>query len=252
MRTVAERAAGEFVDVLPTKEEGIRINGVPATLETIRKADVRVDLQAGTRTFIVEHVLGPLRLCGVTAADIVGTADSWDFARPEHRFCYSTGAGPDAVVGHPAGLPNPGLAEAIERAGTASLDRGSRTTVNEPVSHSANGGEITLTPKEYGTGVDLSLEYRNASISLSVPPEGASARTIEDVTTATTPYLAPSPEEAVTHAVADVLSDVVVLGGIDDVAIEAELADAYHALTVGVARRADETNRIVEHTRTDE
>lgn len=251
MRTVSERAAGEFVEVRPSEGDGIQINGVPATLDNVQKADVRVDLESDTRAFVVEHVLGPIRLCGVRAADVVGIERSWDFARPEHRFCYSTDLGPEAVVGHPAGLPNPALAEAVTRVGTTPSAGGSRTTVDEPISYSVNGGEITLLPREYGAGVELSLEYQGASLAIDVPPEGAPADVRKDVTTSTTPYLAPNPDEAVTHSVADVVSDVVVLGGIDDVRIEAELAGAYHALTIGVARRADRSGSIIERTRSD-
>lgn len=246
MRTVPEPTDGAFVRVEPADEDGIRINGIPAGLETVQKADVRVDLAAAGRTFVVEHVLGPLRLCGVTAADVVGTEEAWDFARPEHRFCYSTDLGPEAVVGHPAGLPNPDLADAVQRVGTRHVEDTPRTTVSEGVSYAANDGTITVQPNEYAGGVELSLEYESASIDVEVPPEGASREVIEAVTNATTPYLAPDPEEAVTHAVADVVSDVVVLGGLDDVRIEAELAGAYHALTIGVARRAREEEAIVE------
>lgn len=257
MRTVAEPIDGAFVRVEPANDPGIRVNGIPATLDCVQKADVRVDLQANRgsslgsnqRAFVVEHVLGPLRLCGITAAEVVGIETSWDFARPEHRFCYSAGLGPDAVVGHPAGLPNPDLATAVQRTTVERTEAGVRRTVEEPVSYATNNGTITVAPREYDTGVELDVQYRDASLNVVVPPEGAAEDLIGSVTTATTPYLAPDAAEGATHAVADVLSDVVVLGGLDDVRIDAELGGDYHALTIGVARRAKQNGVRVEKER---
>lgn len=253
MRTVAEPVEGEYVRVEPSDEPGIRVNGIPATLDRVRKADVRVDLVASDRAapadraFVVEHVLGPLRLCGVTAANVVGTAAEWDFSRPEHRICYSRAGGPDAVVGHPAGLPNPALADAVAAAGTVADGRDRRrTTVAEPVSVETDDGSITVAPRPAGSGVALDLRYDGARFTADVPADGASRDVVEAVTTATTPYLAPEPEIAVTHAAADVLSDVVAIGGLDDVRIDADLGGAYHAMTVGVAERARDRGLVVE------
>lgn len=247
MRTVAEPAEGEFVRVEPADEPGVRVNGVPANLDHLRKADVRVDLVDGrSRSFVVEHVLGPLRLCGVTAANVFGTVEEWAFARPEHRICYSTDLGPDAVVGHPAGLPNPALADAVLAAGTERRGEERRRSVSEPVEFETNGGEITVTPREFGAGVELDLRYDGATFTADVPADGASEDVIEAITNSTTPYLAPDTETAVTHSAADVLSDVVEIGGLDDVRIEADLGGGYHALTIGVARAAYEQDLVVE------
>ena len=54
----------------------------------------------------------------------------------------------------------------------------------------------------------------------------------------TAPYLSPNDDEAVAHAVADLVSDIAVIGGFDDLVVEADLAGAYHALTIGAARKA--------------
>ncbi|MFP8955440.1 hypothetical protein ACLI4Y_01840 [Natrialbaceae archaeon A-CW3] len=252
MRTVTEPAEGEFVRIEPSDEPGIRINGIPATLEHVRKADVRVDLVdslegvSRNRAFVVEHVLGPLRLCGVTAANVVGIATEWDFTRPEHRICYSSERGPDAVVSHPAGLPNPALARAVADVGTERRGTERRSTVAEPISFETNGGEITVSPRDAGAGVELDLSYDGERFTAEVPADGAEPAVTEAITTSTTPYLAPDAAVAVTHSAADVLSDVVVIGGLDDVRIEADLGGAYHALTIGVAQRAHERDLVVE------
>ncbi|MFC7231761.1 hypothetical protein ACFQMM_10710 [Saliphagus sp. GCM10025308] len=251
MRTVAAPVEGEYVRVEPRSEPGIEVNGIPATLECVRKADVRVDLvepdaadTGDDRAFVVEHVLGPLRLCGVTAASVTGIAGEWDFSRPEHRFCYATTLGPDAVVSHPAGLPNPALARAVREVGTEPIDGEARATLSESVTRETDVGAITVSPAETGSGVSLDLEYDGARFGADVPHDGARGDVIEAITTATTPYLAPDAEVAVTHAAADVLSDVVVIGGLEDVHIEASLGGAYHAETIGIARRAREQGAV--------
>jgi UDP-3-O-acyl-N-acetylglucosamine deacetylase len=239
VRTVAAAVTASEVRIEPKETPGIEVNGVPADLDHVAKADVRVDLAAeGTRAFVVEHVLGPLGLHGVTAARIEGVVDEWDFVRPEHRFCYAAELPPSSVVGHPHGLPNPDLAEAVADVGVLGDER-TRTTVTEPVTHETHGGDITLEPREYGSGVRFEATYGDADLVAEVDPAGGSdPGLVADVTTATTPYLAPDDGEAVTHSIADLVSDVAVIGGFDDVAVEANLGGAYHALTVGVSRKA--------------
>ncbi|WP_135827580.1 hypothetical protein [Halorussus halobius] len=247
MRTLAEPVEGAEVRVEPKETPGIEVNGVPATVDYVAKADVRVDLADetcsdlldGTRSFVVEHVLGPLGLRGVTAAKVVGVREEWDFARPEHRFCYAAEMGPDSVVGHPAGLPNPALAEALGEVDLVESEPRPRRTVSEPVTFAAGGGEIELRPREYGAGVRFDVRLGDATITAEVDPQGDNDEAlIESVTNSTTPYLSPTDEEAVTHSIADLVSDLAVVGGFDDLAVEADLGDAYHALTVGAARTA--------------
>ncbi|WP_115864663.1 hypothetical protein [Halorussus litoreus] len=257
MRTVASPVEGTEVRVEPKQSPGIEVNGVPATVDYVGKADVRVDLVDetrsdlvdGTRSFVVEHVLGVLGLRGVTAANVVGTREEWDFARPEHRFCYAAEMDPGNVVGHAAGLPNPALAEALGEADLAAGDSQPRQTVTEPVTHAANGGEIELRPREHGAGVRFDVTYGDATIEAEVDPRADNdEELIESVMDSKTPYLSPSEEEAVTHSIVDLVSDVAVVGGFDDLVVEAELADAYHELTIGASCKAHE-NGLVERRR---
>ncbi|MFB6185806.1 MAG: hypothetical protein ABEI86_02925 [Halobacteriaceae archaeon] len=249
MRTINEPIEGTEVKIEPVDSPGIRINGVPATLDNVVKADVRVDLGRNQRSFVVEHVLGPLGLCGITAANITGIQDTWSFDRPEHRFCYSTDLGPDKVVGHPAGLPNPDLVEAINTVNTIESSGNGRVTVSDPVSYNVNDGEIELQPAEYGTGIDFDIRYEDATKRVSIDPRGENnPEIVESVTTSTTPFLTSDPEEAVTHAIADLTSDIAMLGGFDDLTVRATLGDAYHALTIGVARKAHDNDCIIEQT----
>jgi hypothetical protein len=252
VRTLAAPVVGSEVRVEPKPTPGIEINGVPADLEHVVKADVRVDLAAepgNERSFVVEHVLGPLGLRGVTAARVEGRVETWEFARPEHRFCYSTNLSPAHVVGHPRGLPNPDLATAIGDVGVDGVgsDTAARTTVSEPVTVEANGGRLSLRPRAYGTGIRFEASYGDASLTAEVDPAGATdEELIERVTTSTTPYLSPDDTEAVTHAIADLVSDVAVLGGFDDLLVEAGLGEAYHGITVGAAREAHREGVVVE------
>lgn len=253
MRTVAEPIEGTEVRVEPADSPGIEINGVPVSINSVSKADVRVDLvdravsvsADRTRSFVVEHALGPLGLQGVTAANVVGIRNEWDFARPEHRFCYSAKLSPACVVGHPAGLPNPRLSEALGRVELIERDPQPRETVSKPVSFSANGGDIKLCPREHGAGIRFKIKYGEADIVAEVDPRGETDETlIDSVTNSTTPYLSPNNGEAVTHAVADLVSDIAVIGGFDDLVVEADLTEAYHALTIGAAKKAHSSDSV--------
>lgn len=258
MRTVAEPVEGTEVRVEPADSRGIRVNGIPATLDAVGKADVRVDLVARSasasadrrRSFVVEHILGPLGLRGVTAAEVVGIRDQWDFARPEHRFCYAADMKPGSVGGHPAGLPNPALASALDDVEVVEDRTHTRETVTEPVSFSANGGHIELRPRAFGAGIRFEVRYGDATTVAEVDPRGRTDDSlINSVTNSTTPYLSPTDEEAVTHAIADLVSDVAVIGGFDDLVVEADLAGAYHALTIGVARKARSSGLVKRRSR---
>lgn len=247
MRTIEHAVEGTDVRVEPRDEPGILVNGVPADLDHVAKADVRVDLAetadssrtTATRSFVVEHALGPLGLRGITAANVVGLRDDWDFARPEHRFCYAADLGPERVVGHPAGLPNPDIAEALGDVEVVETRGGSRQTVSEPVAFEVNDGRIVLRPREFGTGVEFDVRFGETHLSAQVDPRGETDdELVEAVCTSTTPYLSPTEKEAVTHSVADLVSDLLVIGGFDDLHVEADLGGAYHALTIGAARTA--------------
>lgn len=248
MRTVAETVEGDWVRVEPASEPGIRVNGVPADINHVQKADVRVDLfgDAG-RSFVVEHVLGPLGLSGVTAAEVVGTATDWDFARPEHRFCHSRGDGPDRIVGHPAGLPNPAIAEGVADVGLETIDAVTRRTVAESVSVSRGDGQVTLRPRAHGTGVRFDVRFRGQRFVVNVDPAGeTNPNLVRAVTNSTTPFLTESPHEGIVHAVGDLVSDIPVLGGLHDLHVEAELSEAYHEVTVGATLKAHERGLVIE------
>ena len=249
MRTVAEPFEAESVAVAPAEEPGIRINGAPATVEAVRKADVRVDLlggEDGRRSFVVEHALAPLGLCGVTAAEVTGIETDWSFARPEHRFCYARGDDPAHVVGSPLGLPNPAVVEGVREVGVVG-EPSIRRTVAEPVTADTEGGTVTLRPRERGAGIRFEVSFRGESFVAEVDPAGdTDPELVDRVAAATTPFLTESAREGIVHSVADLVSDVAVIGGFEDLLVEADLGDAYHLATVGAARLAHERDVVVE------
>ncbi|MFB6112395.1 MAG: hypothetical protein ABEJ35_07670 [Halobacteriaceae archaeon] len=248
MRTVAAPVEAEWVRVEPADVRGITVNGIPATLEHVQKADVRVDLaDEGERAFVVEHVLGPLGLCGVTGARVVGTATAWDFARPEHRICYSRGDGPDRVVGHPAGLPNPEIAAGIAEVGVVTDGPVRRRTVTETVQVSHAAGELTLKPRARGQGLRFDVQLRGQRLGVEVDPAGETAASVVDaVSNSRTPYLTDSPHEGVVHSIADLVSDIAILGGLEDLVVTGELGEAYHAQTIGAAKAAHERGLVTD------
>ncbi len=249
MRTIAEPFEAGSVAVAPAEEPGIRVNGAPATVEAVRKADVRVDLlggEDGRRSFVVEHALAPLGLCGVTAAEVTGTETEWSFARPEHRFCYARGDDPSHVVGSPLGLPNPAVVEGVREVDVVG-EPSVRRTVAEPVTADNEGGTVTLRPRERGAGIRFEVSFRGESFVAEVDPAGETDPELVDrVAAATTPFLTESAREGIVHSVADLVSDVAVIGGFEDLLVEADLGDAYHLATVGAARLAHERDLVVE------
>jgi hypothetical protein len=150
------------------------------------------------------------------------------------------------VVGHPDGVPTPDLAAALGDVGLVG-ESSTRTTVSDPVTVGANGGRLAFRPRAYGAGIRFEVSYGEASITAEVDPLGETDEELIDrVTTSTTPFLSPDDAEAATHAVADLVSDVAVLGGFDDLVVEADLGDSYHALTVGAVREARDAGVVVE------
>lgn len=249
MRTLTRPVKGTEVRVEPATSPGIRINGIPATLDAVCKADRRVDLADDeARSFIVEHALAPLGLLGITAAEIVGRRDAWSFERPEHRFCYSTDLTPEHVVGHPAGLPNPAIVDAIDETTiTGTVDE--RRTISEAVEYTTETGHIRLAPASYGAGLQFDISLDTASFDCTIDPAASTAPAlVETISTATTPYLDPTPKEAIRHTIADLVADIGIVGGFDDLNVTATLGGAYHALTIGVARRARRLDRGVIQT----
>ena len=249
MRTIAEAVEGTQVRVEPAETPGITVNGIPATLDYVSKADVRVDLLDQTRSFVVEHVLGPLGLRGITAAEVSGIQSIWDFTRPEHRFCYSAEMSPQNVVGHPEGLPNPAIADALGTVRSIETNERTRTSVFEPVSLSNDHGEITIAPHEFGAGVQFNVRYGEATFECEVDPRSEnSSDLVESVTNSTTPYLSPTEDEAVVHSIADLVSDIAVIGGFDDLVVDADLVSGYHSLSIGVSQAARDKDLIDERS----
>jgi len=251
MRTVAEPFTAEEVRVEPRDTPGITVNGTPADVAHVQKADIRVDLADDHgRSYVVEHVLGPLGLCGVTAARVEGIREDWQFARVEDRICYSRGVGPQGVVGHPGGYPNPAIAEGVGTVGVETHGDAVRHTVAEPVTVTAGDGSLTVAPRERGAGVRFEVAFRGEELTAEVDPAGdTDPDLVAAVTGSQTPYLTEDPREGITHSIADLVSDVAVIGGLEDVLVEADLtgAEGYHRLTVGASRRAHAEDLVVEH-----
>lgn len=244
MRTVAEPVVGTEVRVDPAESDGIRINGIPVALDNAETV-FRVDLVGDdSRAFIVEHVLSVLGLSGITAAEVTGVRTEWDFARPEHRFCYSTGLEPSDVVGHPAGLHDPVLAEALRTTETVERGESARQTVSEPVEY--GDGALRLRPREYGAGLLIRNHHETGVKRFEVDPQSRDDEAvIKEIVTSTTPFLT-QREEGLTHWVGDLVSDIGVLGGFDDVVVDSY--DAGHDDTIGISRKAREEGVVVERS----
>ena len=122
-----------------------------------------------------------------------------------------------------------------------------RRTVAEAVTADNGGGAVTLRPRERGAGIRFEVSFRGESFVAEVDPAGdTDAGLVDRVAAATTPFLTESAREGIVHSVADLVSDVAVIGGFEDLVVEAELGEAYHLATVGAARLAHERDLVVE------
>lgn len=244
MRTVAEPVVGTEVRVEPADSDGITINGIPVTLDNAVPV-FRIDLvDDDSRTFIAEHVLSVLGMSGITAADVTGIRTEWDFSRPEHRFCYSTGLDPSNVVGHPAGLHNPVLVETLRTTEVVERGQEPRRTVSEPVEY--GDGAIRISPREYGSGLLLRNHHETGTKSFEVDPRSRDDEAVvKEIATSTTPFLT-QREEGLTHWIGDLVSDIGMIGGFDDLVVDS--FSAGHDDTIGVSRKAREEGVVVERS----
>lgn len=239
------------------KEPRIIINGVEATLENVVKYDARVDIRdpkSRKRCFLVEHVLGPLRLIGVTNALVSGVDREWNFLRPEHRFAYSIGLGPEVVVGEEDGRQRPALANLVDRLSEFVVKiecevykSVSREVHYENVDPFGYRGKIVLRPLKPNEGIILNITlFENSISNVLIGQEGLNDKfLLKQILQAQTPFLiGVRSREALLHAIGDVTSDIAGLGGLTDVEITAELNFFYHALTVGALKKSEFVKRV--------
>ncbi|WP_433633494.1 hypothetical protein [Halomicrococcus sp. NG-SE-24] len=243
MRTIAEPVVGSEVRVEPKETEGILINGIPAELGNAVPV-FRIDLvQDNDRTFIAEHVLSVLGMYGITAAKVTGITENWDFARPEHRFCYSENVGPEWAVGHPAGLHNPTLVEALRTTDIVETGETTRTSVSEPVE--CGDGAIRIAPRESGTGLLLRNHHQGEVLTFDIDPQSQTdGEIIREITSSTTPFLTPDSREGAIHWIGDMVSDIGIIGGFDDLVIDSY--EPGHNYTIGVSQKASDEGLVVQ------
>lgn len=238
--------------LLKFTEPRILINGVEAIPENAVKYDARVDImdpRSRKRCFLVEHVLGPLRLAGITNAEVVGTDKEWNFLRPEHRFAYSIGLEPGVVVGEEDGRQRPALADLLDKLNElvirieCDVYKSVAQEVNyENIDPFGYKGRITLKPLKPNEGIVLNVTlFSNSIEGVLIGEDGLKDRTLlKKILQAQTPFLIGlNTKEALLHAIGDVTADIVGLGGLTDVEITAELNFFYHALTVGAIKRSN-------------
>ncbi|MEM1510182.1 MAG: hypothetical protein QXW86_11830 [Saccharolobus sp.] len=254
LTTVKEPIRAGNILVMPfwkSREPKIIINEVEAVPENVVKYDARVDIKdpgSRKRCFLVEHVLGPLRLVGITNALVVGVDRKWNFLRPEHRFAYSIGLGPEVVVGEEDGRQRPALSDLVDKLGEliVKIECEVYKSVSEEVYYEnvdpfGYKGRIILKPLKPGEGIVLNVTLSENSIdNVLINQEGLKDKSLlKQILRAQTPFLIGiNTKEALLHAIGDVTADIVGLGGLTDVEIIAELNFFYHALTVGAIKKS--------------
>lgn len=244
MRTITDSVVGTEVRIDPSDTGEITINGISASLENARTL-FRVDLVSGdNRVFIAEHILSILGMHGVTSAEVTGINTDWDYARPEHRFARSTeNLTPENVVGHPKGLHDPVAEEGLREVKIVESGDEQRKTVTESIEYGDSA--IRIAPREKGEGLLLRNHNEGEVISFTVDPLSRSdIGNIKLISTSTTPFLGGTSREGATHWVGDMVSDIGVIGGFDDLVIDSYTAG--HDDTIGISRKAHKENKTVQ------
>lgn len=232
----------------PAGHAGIRVNDIPAVVASVAHHGTRVDLKQGaSMAFIVEHPLAMLGILGISSADITGTRTTWDFFRPADREALARGLDPRAVLGPADGSIGKGMFDEMVSAGTIETPVAPPgCTTTGPVAIDVPGGNrISFTPPGEGMqGLDVTIalgpvgpaRFHHGPHGILVDERGIDIR--RAVVEARSAAVVGPCDEALLHALGDVIADVVVLGGITDGTLDARLGLAYHRATIGLVKEA--------------
>jgi len=220
-----------YVEAFPGEGE-LEINCIPCSLEKVVRCDTRVDLEHNwERVFLVEHVLGCLKLAGVDSAQVFGTYRDYDLTREAFRDAKEMGMPPSSVLGNPEGTLDRVLYSKLIKAGRRKLD-GGLGKVKEKASIESRSGSISMEPFD-----GLEIVVRCAGLSYTFNEKEASKSEKEEMAKAETPYLAGYNASSLPHVVGDVLGDICGIGRISRARVVIEPREAHHRLTMGVLKK---------------
>ncbi len=214
---------------------GITVNGIPVKPSYIIHSRDRIDIREGERiVYLIEHHIAALTLTGITDAHIISHRSDWNFYRPEDRAAYSTNAEPSMVLGDPNGVIGAELVESLLKAPKTTIRKlHEYTKPGKPVEvELEESGVIRVKPLEEDYIAIIKLFFKGFKIKtiFKTTPPNISKPLLHKISNSITPFLSDS-ENTVYHVLGDLIGDLIGLGGIIGVEIQAFLKKSYHALT---------------------
>src|SRR5271157_131534 len=247
-RTTIETAIeGTTFSIGPAKAgSGITINGIPLSLAKIIHHDHRIDIREKNNVaFLIEHPIAAVTILGIHDATITGRREDWDFYRAADREAFARNLLPTSILGLADGSIASDIADvtpAIVPEEDVPLDL---YHVKEQIEFQVEASnKITIVPSNSSdAGLEVSVKlFDLGPIHAVLEPGGGlldadgSSAIRSRVLRARSSAVIGLNEEAILHALGDVLSDIAGTGNIKTGKIDAQLGLAYHRTTIGLIK----------------
>ncbi len=220
---------------------GITINGVNVKPSSIIHSRDRIDIREDDLiVYLIEHHIAALTLTGITDAHIISYRSEWNFYRPEDRAAYSTNSKPSMVLGDPNGVIGTPLVKSLFNTPKTTLKKlHNYTKPSKPVEiELEENGFISVKPLKENYIAVIKIVYKNFKLKtiFKTTPPNINESLLYKISNSITPFLS-SGKNTIYHALGDLIGDLIGLGGIIGVEIQAFLKKSYHLLTVKLIRR---------------
>ena len=241
--TVSKGFRSDVIEIQPCHLRALYLNGIEASISNVSYAFERVDLSfAKKRVYLVEHAIGLCAMYGIHSAVISGQETEWDLSRPSHRKAKKEGHLPKDVLGEGSGRISDTICDIDIRDPINGGDI-EFTVIDDQISYSSpTGTKIHLLPPsnpETLSALSVSCSYKNLKVELIMDLRtGISNKDLRAslLKARSIAVIGNWTKEAVTHAVGDIIADIVWLGRIA-ADIKVDLGLGYHQATAEIVRR---------------
>lgn len=239
-RTVGGAVADQSMAVFPSRKGVIHAGGVEFCVTNVCFARERVDLQQGSRRiYLVEHAAAMCAIFGIHSAAIYGTEREWNYKRPSHRLARENGDSPQSVLGRSDGRICYAFKRNIPRAALQSKSVEFRVVLGKKAFTDEFGNRVELWPARECEKITIQCHHGHycAETHFSVVDGVSKEESRERIGQARSVAVVGAwSEEAVWHALGDVLGDLVGLGKLS-ANISVEVSAFYHNATIGCLRQ---------------
>jgi hypothetical protein len=247
-QTINAEVRGKTFSIAPAQPgSGLVINGIQIQTSRVIHSEHRVDVRQQNRiAFIIEHPVAVATVFGIHDAVITGIRQSWDFYRASDREAYARDLPPSAILGLADGSIGGDITESMERASIVETCTPLEIySLAKPVEFESNDGNVlSIEPASPGRHtLEISLQFFNLGPLHATldPVKGLhDDRNGEDIKLAVLRARSGAviglKDEALLHAVGDVVADIAGTGNIRAGKVEAKLGMGYHKATMGIVK----------------